>query len=68
MQKRKRLSTHSHLRTSRDARNHGKHAGIAVNTPKGTILKEMVETRCKKLFFMVKYPEFLGSPTVMNSG
>ena len=30
MQKRKRLSTHSHLRTFRDAGNHGKHAGITV--------------------------------------
>jgi hypothetical protein len=35
-QKRKRLSTHSHLRTSRDAWNHRKHAGIAVYMSKGT--------------------------------
>jgi hypothetical protein len=56
--------THSHLRRSRDAWNHGKPAGIAVYMPKGTTLKETVETRSydKKLFFMVKFPEFLGSP------
>ena len=54
-----------HLRTSRDAWNHGKHAGIAVYMPKGTTSKETVKTRScgKKLFFMVKFPEFLGSPT-----
>jgi hypothetical protein len=53
MQNRKRLSTHSHLRTSRDAWNHGKHAGIAVDMPKGTTLKETLETRSygKKLFY-----------------
>jgi hypothetical protein len=63
-QERKRLSTHSHLRTSRDAWNHGKHAGIAVYMSKWTTSKEIVETRSysKKLFFMVKFPEFLGSP------
>ena len=44
-QKRKRLSTHSCLRTSIDALNHGKHAGIAVYMPKRTISKETVETR-----------------------
>jgi len=51
-QNRKRLSTLSHLRTSRDAWNHGKHAGIAVYMPKGTTSKETVETRNygKKLF------------------
>jgi hypothetical protein len=42
MQKCKRLSTESHLRTSRDAWNHGKHAGITVYMPKGTTLKETV--------------------------
>jgi len=65
MQKSKRLSTHSHLRSSRDARNHGKHAGIAVYMPKGTTSNETVETRSygKKLFFMAKFPEFLGNPT-----
>jgi len=33
--------------------------------PKGTTSKERVETRSysKKLFFMVKFPKFLGSPT-----
>ena len=63
-QKHKRLSTHSHLRTCRDAWNHEKHTGITVYMPKGTTLKETVETRSynKKLFFMVKFPEFLGSP------
>jgi len=67
MQKRKWLSTHSHLRNSRDAWNHEKHAGIAAYMPKGTTSKEMVETRSygKKLF-MVKYPKFLGSPTYIN--
>jgi hypothetical protein len=35
----------THLRTSRDAWNHGKNAGIAVYMPKGTTLKETVETR-----------------------
>ena len=30
-QNRKRLSIHSHLRTSRDAWNHGKHAGITIH-------------------------------------
>jgi len=37
--------------------------------PKGTTSKETVETRSydKKLFFMVKFPEFLGSPTYKSS-
>ena len=58
MQKHKRLSTHSHLRTSRDAWNHRKHAGIAVYMPKGTTSKETVETRSygKKLFFYGQIP------------
>ena len=62
-QNHKALLTHSHLRTSRDTWNHGKHAGITVYMHKGTTLKETVETRSygKKLFFMVKFPEFLGS-------
>ena len=53
-QKRKRLSIHSLLRTSMDAWNHGKHAGIAVYMPKRTISKETVETRSygKKPFFL----------------
>jgi len=68
MQKHKWLSTHSHLRNSRNAWNHEKHAGSAAYMPKGTTLKEMVETRSygKKLFFMVKFPKFLGSPTYFN--
>jgi len=63
-QKLKRLPTHSHLRTSRDAWNHGKQAVIAVYMPKGTTSKETVESRSygKKLF-MGKFPEILGSPT-----
>ena len=65
--------THSRLRTSRDAWNHGKHTAITVYMPKGTILKETVETRSfgKKLYFMIKFPIFLGSPThthITNSG
>jgi hypothetical protein len=53
MQNRKKLSTHSHLRTSRDAWNHGKHAGITAYIPKGTTSKETVETRSygKKHFY-----------------
>jgi hypothetical protein len=60
-QKFKRLSTHSHLRTSRDAWNHGKHAGIAVYMTKGTTSKETVETRSygKKLFYG-QIPRILG--------
>ena len=52
-QNRKRISTHSHFRSSRDARNHGKHAGIVVYMPNGTTSKETVETRSygKKLFY-----------------
>jgi hypothetical protein len=51
-QNRKRLSTHSTMRTSRDAWNHGKHTGITVYMPKGTTSKETVKTRSngKKLF------------------
>ena len=49
----KRLSTHSYLRTSRDAWNHGKQARIAVYMPKGTFSKETVDTKSygKKLFY-----------------
>ena len=35
----------TYLKTSTDAWNHGKHAGIAVYMPKGTTSKETVETR-----------------------
>ena len=61
-QKRKRLSTHSHLRTSRDAWNHGKHAGIAVHMPKGTTSMETVETRSygKKPCFYGQIPQIFG--------
>jgi len=60
--KRKRLSTRSHLRISRDAWNHGKHAGIAVYMPKGTTSKETVETRSygKKLFLYGQIPRIFG--------
>ena len=39
--------------------------GINAYMPKGTTSKEMEETSSygKKLFFMVKFPEFLGTPT-----
>jgi hypothetical protein len=41
------------LKTSRDAWNHGKTAGIAVSMPKGTTSKETVETRgYNKQFFL----------------
>ena len=63
-QNRKKFSTHSHLRTSSDAWNHGKHAGIASYMSKVTTSKETVENRSygKKLFFfVVKFLEFLGS-------
>ena len=43
-QNRKRLSTHSHFRTSRDAWNHGKYAGIAVYMPKGLLRKKRWKT------------------------
>ena len=61
-QKCKRLSTHSHLRTSRDGWNHGKHAGITVYMPKRTTSKEMAETRSydKKLFFYGQIPRIFG--------
>ena len=67
MQKLKRLSTHSHLITSRDAWNHGKHGGITVYMPEGTTSKKTVWTRVTlwNFFFMVWFPEFLGSPTYM---
>jgi hypothetical protein len=65
-QKRKRLSTHWHLRSSRDAWNHGKPTGIAVYMPKGTTLKETVETRSygKKLFLWSNSPNFWVAPHV----
>jgi hypothetical protein len=65
-QKRKRLSTHSHLRTSRDEWNHGKQAGIAVYMPKGTTSKETVETRSfgKKLFLWSNSPNLWVAPHI----
>ena len=65
-QNRKRLSTHSYLRTSRDAWNHGKHAGIAVYMPKGTTSKETVETRSygKKLFLWSNSANFWATPCI----
>jgi len=37
--------------------------------PKGTTLKETVETRSygKKLFFMVKFSEFLVAPSIQDA-
>ena len=48
----------THLRTSRDAWNHGKHAGITVYIPNGTTPKEMVET----FFGGSDYPNFWVAP------
>jgi len=69
-QNRKRLSTYSHLRTSRDAWNFGKHAGIAVYMSKGTISKETVETRSygKKLFLWSNSPNFWVAPRTCKMG
>ena len=68
-QNRKRLSTHSHLRNSRDARSHGKHAGIAVYMPKGTTSKVTVETRSygKKLFLWSNYSNFWVAPRTIST-
>jgi hypothetical protein len=57
------------LKTSRDAWNHGKYAGIAVSMPKGTISKETVKTRSydKQFFFMGKFPELLGSTGIATN-
>jgi len=43
----------THFRTSRDARNRGKHAGIAVYMPKGSTSTGMVDTTSygRKLFY-----------------
>jgi hypothetical protein len=50
----------THLKTSRDAWNHGKTAGIAVSMPKGTTSKETVETRSydKQFFLWANSPNF----------
>jgi hypothetical protein len=55
---------HIHLRTSREAWNHGKYAGIAVYMPKGTTWKETVETRSygKKRFLWSNSPNFWVAP------
>jgi hypothetical protein len=64
-QNRKRLSTHSHFRTSRDAWNHGKHAGIAVYMPKGLLRKMRWKLGVTvRKFFMVKFPGFLDSTSL----
>jgi len=67
-QKRKRLSTHSHLRTFRVVWNHGNHAGVAVCMSKGTTLKETVETRSygNKLFLWSNSPNFWVAPHIMH--
>jgi hypothetical protein len=65
-QKRERLSTHSHLTTSRDAWNHGKHAGIAIYMTKGTTSEETVETRSygKELFLCSNSQNFWVAPCI----
>jgi len=61
-QNRKTLSTHSHLRTSRDAWNHGKQTGILY-----ICTRELLRRRRWKLgetvriFLWFKFPEFWGS-------
>jgi hypothetical protein len=58
----------THLRTSRDALNHGKHVGIAVCMPKGTTSKETVETRSylKKLFLWSNSHNFWVAPCMIK--
>jgi hypothetical protein len=52
------------LKTSRDARNYGKTAGIAVPMPQGTTSKETEETRSyDKQFFYGQIPLTFGYPT-----
>jgi hypothetical protein len=60
MQNRKRLSTHSHVITSRDTWNHGKYARIAVYMLKGTTSKETAENRSysQKRFLWSNSPTF----------
>ena len=58
------------MRTTREARNHGKHAGIAVYMPKGTTSMETVETKSygKNLFFLwSNSPNFWVAPRIMSS-
>jgi hypothetical protein len=56
----------THLRTSRDAWNNGKHAGITVYMLKGTTSKKMVETRSyvKKLFLWSNSLKFWVAPHI----
>ena len=58
----------THLRTFRDALNHGKHVGIAVCMPKGTTSKETVETRSylKKLFLWSNSHNVWVAPRVLR--
>ena len=56
-QNRKKLSTHSHLRTSRDAWNRGKHAGVAVYIP-----RELLRRRRWKLGVTVRTFLWSNSP------
>ena len=66
MQNHKWLMEHTHLRTSRDAWNHGKHAGIAVYMPKGTASEETVESRSysKELFLLSDSLNFWVAPRI----
>jgi hypothetical protein len=52
----------THLRTSRDAWNHGKNAGIAAYMPKGLLRRRRWKLGVRIInFFMVKFRELLGS-------
>jgi hypothetical protein len=54
------------LKTSRDAWNHGKNAGIAVSMPKGTTSKETVETRSyDKQFLWANSLNFWVAPRII---
>jgi hypothetical protein len=68
MQNHKRLSIHSHFKTSRDARNHEKHTEITVYMPKETTLKETVETRSysKKHFLWSNSLKFWVAPRILK--
>jgi hypothetical protein len=62
------IHAETQFRTSRDAWNHGKHAGITVYMPKGTTSKEKVETTSygEKLFLWSNSPNFWVSPRIIN--
>jgi hypothetical protein len=62
-QNRRRCSTHSHLRTSRDAWNHEKKKlGSLYTCPRGLLRRGRWNIGVRVInFFMVKFPELLGS-------